>query len=124
MLNRLNEIFDQAFRYDNSASDNESSTTQGNGYHTGQKLRWPTYVSKPPQQRAGKPIASQPKQNQTIQDSITPTKMENWSSVVQKSSEFEDTTQQITSQKLQDAVIWSEILGKPLCKRRKRRLER
>lgn len=28
---------------------------------------------------------------------------------------------QISQKKIQEAIIWSEILGKPMCKRRKRR---
>ncbi len=29
---------------------------------------------------------------------------------------------QISHKKLQEAIIWSELLGKPICKRRKRRM--
>lgn len=33
----------------------------------------------------------------------------------------ETSNMNISSKQLQEAIIWSEILGKPLCKRRKRR---
>ena len=36
------------------------------------------------------------------------------------SSDFLDL--QISHRKLQEAIIWSELLGKPVCKRRKRRM--
>jgi hypothetical protein len=34
---------------------------------------------------------------------------------------IEPSNRNVTSKQLQEAIIWSEILGKPLCKRRKRR---
>lgn len=40
----------------------------------------------------------------------------------QKPREREDQKSFVSSERLQEAVIWAEILGKPICKRRARRI--
>lgn len=58
-------------------------------------------------------------QNNQIQDKIIDDKDQKINIITQNTN-IDSFDKNLPSRQLQEAIIWSEILGKPVCKRRKR----
>lgn len=87
----------------------QSKPMQGNGSPRDTKQTWKLWDNSKPQ--------ANPQQ-------VTPTKehIKDLKQMYQEKSKGLQTN--LTSERLQEAIIWSEILGKPVSKRHKRRFER
>ncbi len=134
------QMFDQAGRFNNSPDNNQPNI----GASSGQKLKWPTISgnypinnprpmpqeynqknsmqgrTKPGKSPQGKPI--QQNSPQEMQEKTTLNTVSN-SMSFRRDTPNTTTDTIISNDRLQEAIIWSEILGKPLSKRRKRRFE-
>ncbi len=143
MDNRNRRMFEQANQYINTLF---SAMPQNNDTIYNQKLKWPTIpgttpVSQgqgrensqgnvwrnPPKVRSQNPTQNEPVQNQqnkAMQQKGYQNSATNDATLRVKPQVSNTNGVSISSERLQEAIIWSEILGKPLSKRRKSRFER
>ena len=119
-----------------SARPMQSGTTTGNRMPGASNQSWKlwdnTTTSRVSNQNQGSSMSGRQNQQSTKSGGVTqnnlqqekPMSVDKFDTKQAYNSTAQNSKSNITSQRLQEAIIWSEILGKPVSKRHKRRFER